>query len=86
MNELYLTDEDVHALDEPTWEERKISNLKKKLSHAEDKLDAIKIKIDLDINVNKRCLQEKNISYDAKFLFEQSLKFDNEILEILSDN
>ena len=86
MNDLYLTDEDIHALDEPTWEEREISNLKKKLSHAEDKLDAIKIKIDLDINVNKRCLQEKDISYDAKFLFEQSLKFDNEILEILSDN
>ena len=91
MNELYLTDEEIHGK-EPTWEEREIerlkeenSNLEEKLETVEDKINTIKIKLNLDIQVNKRCLEEKDITKDAKFLFDQSLRFDNELLEILSD-
>lgn len=39
MNDLYLTDKDIHALDEPTWEEREIERLKKKNKELEDKLE-----------------------------------------------
>lgn len=38
-NDLYLTDEDIHALDEPTWEEQEIERLKKKIEELENKLE-----------------------------------------------
>lgn len=39
MNDLYLTDEDIHALDEPTREEQEIERLKNKIEELEDKLE-----------------------------------------------
>lgn len=91
MNNLFLSDEEIYGK-EPTWEQEEIDRLNNKIDKLneenetlKDNINYIKTKLELDIQVNKRCLQEKNISYDAKFLFEQSLKFDEEILEILGD-
>ena len=42
MNDLYLTDEDVHALDEPTWEEQEIERLKEENSKLRIKIEELK--------------------------------------------
>ena len=92
MNNPYnLSDEEIYGK-EPTWEEQEIERLKKeneKLKEEnetiKDTINAAKVKLELEIQVNKRCLQEKDISDDAIFLFKQSKRFDEEILKILSD-
>lgn len=38
MNDLYLTDEEIHGK-EPTWEEQEIERLKKKIEELENKLE-----------------------------------------------
>lgn len=92
MNNPYdLSDEEIHGK-EPTWEEQEIERLKKEIEKLEeeneilkDNINTAQVKLKLDIQVNERCLQEKDISDDAIFLFKQSKRFDEEILKILSD-
>ena len=53
-NDLYLTDEDIHALEEPTWEEQEIERLKKKIEELENKLE------------DKECCIEMAVDYINK--------------------
>lgn len=90
MNELILSDEEIHGK-EPTWEEKEIEKLKKKIELLEEKLEdtlckitVAKTKLELDVKVNDRCLKEYT-GKDIKRLLELSIQFDKELLEILSD-
>ncbi len=57
MNDLYLTDEEIHGK-EPTWEEQKIERLKKKIEELECKLEDKECCIEMaieHIKANSKC-------------------------------
>lgn len=90
MNDLWLSDEEIHGK-EPTWQEQEIEKLKNKIEKLEfqnesltDTINLAKEKIKLDIDVNKRCLKE-DTSKHIKELLNQELRFDYELMDLLDD-
>lgn len=61
-NDLYLTDEDIHALDEPTWEEQEIERLKKKIEELECKLEDKECCIEMAVDYIKKNQEEQYCS------------------------
>ena len=89
MNDLYLTDEDIHGVfDENAAREemlkKKLDEKNRKLESAEDKIHHIKNRIKQDRDVTERCLKE-DISIELKMLLNSWKLFDEELLDILSD-
>lgn len=89
MNELYLTDEEIHGVfDENAAREemlkKKLDEKNRKLESAEDKIHHIKNRIKQDRDVTERCLKE-DISIELKMLLNSWKLFDEELLDILSD-
>lgn len=87
MNDLWLTDEDIHGIDEDSEvvelrSER--DELKQKLEDKDDTIKFIKEKLEHDIKVNERCLKEPTDT-DFRRLLTLWIKFDKELLEATSD-
>ena len=81
MDELYLTDEDIHGCEEDS-EKTKLRN---ENQNYKDKFNYLKEKIEHDIKINKRSLEEEIKDADFKRLLNLWVKYDNELLEILSE-
>lgn len=85
--DLFLTDSDIHCLEEDS-EVVKLRNerdeLEQKLNDKKDTIRFIKEKIEHDIKVNERCLEEKTNVEIAQILNIQ-IKFDKELLEIINE-
>lgn len=85
--DLFLSDEEIHVLEEDSEVvelRNEIDKLKEKL---EDKIQIIKEleeKIEHDIKVNKRCLEEKT-NVELGILLNDWLKYDNKLLEIINE-
>ena len=89
MNDLWLTDEDIHGTFDENAAQRellqnKLDNANIKIETLEDKITTCILKLQHDIDVNKRCLKE-NISSNLQEILALWIKYDNELLEILSD-
>ena len=88
MDNFYLTDEDIHGLEEDSEVvilKSKLDKLEQDLEIEKDKIKAIKEKLKNDIKVNKRCLEEEIKDADFKRLLTMWIKFDKELLGIVSD-
>lgn len=83
-NDLYLTDEDIHALDEPTWKEREIEKLQKENQQMRWKLDDVKIVADKMYKQATKALKEE-IAPSIKKYLEYDIRDIEDLQEILSD-
>ena len=86
-NDLYLTDEDIHALDEPTWEEQEIERLKKKIEELENKLEDKECCIEMAVDyiiANSKC---GGSMQNGKFVIEyiEEIYDGYKLLEILEE-
>ena len=87
MNEFYLTDEDIYGFEEDSEVvelRNEVDKLKQKLEEKEDTIKFIKEKLEHDIKVNERCLEEPTDT-DFRRLLTLWIKFDKELLEATSD-
>lgn len=88
MSSLYLTDEDIHGCEENDTEMLLRSRLDKaneKIEELEDTIKSLKETIIKDLQVNKRCLYENNLSAPVEILLNNWVKYDNELLELLKE-
>ena len=88
MDREFLTDEDIHGLEEDSEIVKlrnEVDKLKQKLEEKEDTIKFIKEKLEHDIKVNERCLEEEIKDVDFKRLLSMRIKFDKELLEATSD-
>ncbi len=83
-NDLYLTDEDIHALDEPTWKEREIEKLQKENQQMRWKLDDVKIVADKMHKQATKALKEE-IAPSIKKYLEYDIRDIEDLQDILSD-
>ena len=87
MNEFYLTDEDIYGFEEDSEVvelRNEVDKLKQKLEEKDDTIKFIKEKLEHDIKVNERCLEEPTDT-DFRRLLTLWIKFDKELLEATSD-
>ena len=87
MDDLFLTDEDIYGFEEDSEvvELRdEVDKLKQKLEEKEDTIKFIKEKLEHDIKVNERCLEESTDT-DFRRLLSLCIEFDKELLEATSD-
>ena len=87
MDREFLTDEDIHGLEEDSEVvelRNEVDKLKQKLEEKEDTIKFIKEKLEHDIKLNERCLEEPTDT-DFKRLLTLWIKFDKELLEATSD-
>lgn len=87
MNDLFLTDEDIYGFEEDSEVvelRNEMDKLKQKLEEKEDTIKFIKEKLEHDIKVNERCLEEPTDT-DFKRLLTLWIIFDKELLEATSD-
>ena len=87
MNDLFLTDEDIYGFEEDSEVvelRNEVDKLKQKLEEKEDTIKFIKEKLEYDIKVNERCLEEP-ADTDFRRLLKLWIKFDKELLEATSD-
>lgn len=87
MNDLFLTDEDIYGFEEDSEVvelRNEVDKLKQKLEEKEDTIKFIKEKLEHDIKVNERCLEEPTDT-DFRRLLTLWIKFDKELLEATSD-
>lgn len=88
MDREFLTDEDIHGLEEDSEViklRNEVDKLKQKLEDKEDTIKFIKEKLEHDIKLNERCLEEEIKDVDFKRLLSMWIKFDKELLEATSD-
>lgn len=88
MDREFLTDEDIHGCEEDsevTILKNKMDKLEEKLEEAQDKIKTIKEQLEHDIKVNERCLKEEIQDVDFRRLLEVYIKFDKDLLTIISD-
>ena len=88
MNDLFLTDEDIYGFEEDSEVvelRNEVDKLKQKLEDKEDTIKFIKEKLEHDIKVNERCLEEEIKDVDFKRLLSMWIKFDKELLEATND-
>lgn len=83
--DLYLTDSEIHGLDEPTPEEIEIEKLKEENKKMRYKLEDIKIVIDKMYEQATKALKEE-IAPSVKKYLEYDVRDIRELLEILSDD
>ena len=86
MNDLYLTDEDIHGCEEDS----EVIKLHEDLEKAEEMIDDLKdiintaiTKLKLANKINERCFAEETNKVIKKFL-ELEIKHNTELLELLS--
>ena len=87
MNEFYLTDEDIYGFEEDSEVvelRNEVDKLKQKLEEKDDTIKFIKEKLEHDIKVNERCLEEPTDT-DFRRLLTLWIKFDKELLEATND-
>ena len=87
MNDLFLTDEDIYGFEEDSEVvelRNEVDKLKQKLEEKDDTIKFIKEKLEHDIKVNERCLEEPTDT-DFRRLLTLWIKFDKELLEATSD-
>lgn len=87
MNEFYLTDEEIYGFEEDCEVvelRNEVDKLKQKLEEKEDTIKFIKEKLEHNIKVNERCLEEPTDT-DFRRLLTLWVKFDKELLEATSD-
>ena len=87
MNDLFLTDEDIYGFEEDSEVvelRNEVDKLKQKLEEKEDTIKFIKEKLEHDIKVNERCLEEPTDT-DFRRLLTLLIKFDKELLEATND-
>lgn len=87
MNDLFLTDEDIYGFEEDSEVvelRNEVDKLKQKLEEKEDTIKFIKEKLEHDIKVNERCLEEPTDT-DFRRLLSMCIKFDKELLEATND-
>ena len=87
MDREFLTDEDIHGLEEDSEIVKlrnEVDKLKQKLEEKEDTIKFIKEKLEHDIKVKERCLEEPTDT-DFRRLLTLWIKFDKELLEATSD-
>lgn len=88
MDNFYLTDEDIYGFEEDSEVvelRNEVDKLKQKLEEKEDTIKLIKEKLEHDIKVNERCLEEEIKDVDFKRLLSMWIKFDKELLEATND-
>lgn len=88
MDREFLTDEDIHALDEDdeiTVLRNKLSKANEKIEELEDKINTARLKLELDNKINERCLSEE-IDNVIKKTIELEIKHNNELLDILKSD
>lgn len=83
--DLYLTDSEIHGLDEPTPEEIEIEKLKEENKKMRYKLEDIRIVIDKMYKQAAKALKEE-IAPSVKKYLEYDIRDIRELLEILSDD
>ena len=83
--DLFMTDEDIHCLDEPTPEEIEIEKLKEENNGMRYKLEDIRIVIDKMYKQAAKALKEE-IAPSVKKYLEYDIRDIRELLEILSDD
>ena len=86
MNDLYLTDEDIHGCEEDS----EVVKLRGDLEKAEEMIDDLKdiintaiTKLELANQINERCFSEETNKVIKRFL-ELEIKHNTELLELLS--
>lgn len=86
MREELIRDEDYSE------EEAEIMLLKNKLDKANERIEILediienaKEVITRDLQVNKRCLYEENLSSPLKILLDTWIKYDNKLLDLLKE-
>ena len=87
MNDLFLTDEDIYGFEEDSEVvelRNEVDKLKQKLEEKDDTIKFIKEKLEHDIKVNERCLEEPTDT-DFRRLLTLWIKFDKELLEATND-
>ena len=87
-----MTKEELIRDEDYTEEEAEKMILQNKLDKANERIEELEVvinetrlKIEHDIKINKRSLQEEIKDADFKRLLNLWVKYDNELLEILSD-
>ena len=87
-----MTKEELIRDEDYTEEEAEKMVLQNKLDKANERIEELEVvinetrlKIEHDIKINKRSLQEEIKDADFKRLLNLWVKYDNELLEILSD-
>lgn len=88
MDRYFLTDEDIHGFEEDREVvelRNEVDKLKQKLEDKEDTIKFIKEKLEHDIEVSERCLEEEIKDVDFKRLLTLCIEFDKELLEAISD-
>ena len=88
MNDLFLTDEDIYGFEEDSEVvelRNEVDKLKQKLEEKDDTIKFIEEKLEHDIKVNERCLEEEIKDVDCKRLLSMWIKFDKELLEATND-
>lgn len=83
--DLYLTDSEIHGLDEPTPEEIENQKLKEENKKMRYKLEDIRIVIDKMYEQATKALKEE-IAPSVKKYLEYDVRDIRELLEILSDD
>ena len=83
MNDLYLTDEEIHGK-EPTWEEKEIEKLRKENQQMRWKLDDVKIVADKMYKQATKALKEE-IAPSIKKYLEYDIRDIEDLQDILSD-
>lgn len=83
--DLYLTDSEIHGLEEPTPEEIEIEKLKEENKKMRYKLEDIRIVIDKMYEQATKALKEE-IAPSVKKYLEYDVRDIRELLEILSDD
>ena len=86
MNDLYLTDEDIHGCEEDSEVIKLRGNLEKAEKMIDDLKDIINTaitKLKLANKINERCFAEENNKIVKKFL-ELETKHNTELLELLN--
>ena len=87
MSNFYLTDEDIHGCEEDSEMmvlKNKLDKANERIEELEDTIKTIRMKIELDNKINKKCLQEE-ISKAVVRLLNNWVKYDNELLELLKE-
>lgn len=88
MDRDFLTDEDIYGCEEDSEVvilKNKLDELEQNLEIEKDKIKTIKEKLKHDIKINQRCLEEEIKDTDFKRLLTVWIKFDKELLGIVSD-
>ena len=87
MNNLYLTDEDIHGCEENETEillRNRLDKANKRIEILEDIIENVSEVITRDLHINERWLDEETPS-SVRMLLISMIKYDNTLLDLLRE-